>query len=191
VTIQLEVGSPTSFALITTNNCSSYYNISPAVIQIPAQAVAVNYTVTYSGTTVPQDCYQTFKISSITTSNYYMQNEVVYYSASVSRDISALVPPMILQLTTVPQTSSDVGRSIISTSSSSTTVQIISPKVYGLSFTRIGANSAGFSVTTSSEGIVYYTVVSAGTPSSLVTTTAIYNNSVSSAITYGYGSAVK
>ena len=189
VTIQLEVGSPSSFALITSHNCSSYFNISPPLIPIPASAKEVNYSVTYTGTTVPKECYQSFKISSITENNYYLQNSIVYYSASASIDNSGLTPPMILQLTTVAQVSSNLGYTIASknsTSTNSTSRQNL-PKVYTLSSIRIGSNSASFIVATWPAGIVYYTVVPAGTPVSLVTTAGIYNKSLSSGITYGNG----
>lgn len=96
---------------------------------------------------------------------------------------------MVLQLTTVPQSSSDVGRVIVSTSSSNSTSQKYIPNVYDLNSTQIGANTATFTTTTSYSGTVYYAVVAAGTPTSLVTTEKIYNNQINSAVSYGSGTA--
>ena len=184
------MSSPTSFALITTNNCSSQFDIKPSVIQIPAQTTSVKYNVTYKGNTIPPACSQTFKISSITTNNYYLQNQIVYYSASLSIDRTAVLSPMLLQLTTVPQNSSDVGHAIVSTSSSTTTSQKYTPYVYNLNSTQIGANAASFTATTSYSGTVYYAVVAAGTPTSLVTTDKIYNKQISSGVSYGSDTAI-
>jgi hypothetical protein len=96
---------------------------------------------------------------------------------------------MLLQLTTVPQNSSDVGHAIVSTKTSTTTSQKYSPFVYELSSTQISANSASFTATTSYTGTVYYAVVAAGTPTSLVTTDKIFKKQISSGVSYGSGVA--
>ena len=63
--------SPTQFALLATTNCNSAFVFNPAQrIEIPADTTLVNYTVTYTDTTIPSACSQTFSISSITANNY-------------------------------------------------------------------------------------------------------------------------
>ena len=189
VTVQLEVASPNSFALTTTHNCSSSYTITPAVILIPAQVTSVNYSITYAGSTIPPACAQTFKISSLTTNYYYLQNQVVYYSAALSIDKSYIESPMVLSLTTSPQESSDVGHTIVSTSSSTTSTSSGAkkyiPTVYTLVASAIGSNRANFTATTSYTGVLYFAVVSAGTPASLISATGIYGKSLSSGVVYG------
>ena len=97
---------------------------------------------------------------------------------------------MVLQLTTVPQNSTDVGHTIVSTSSVTTTSQKYIPNVYNLTSSQIGANAASFTATTSYSGTVYYAVVAAGTPTSLVTTDKIYNKQISSGVSYGSSNAI-
>jgi len=59
VTIQLEVPSTKEFVLVTTNNCSSFYVFEPAQrIIIPADTSNVSFTVAYTGTTIPEACWQ-------------------------------------------------------------------------------------------------------------------------------------
>jgi hypothetical protein len=188
VTIALQVPSPTSFGLITTNNCSSGFSISPSVILIPAQVTSVNYTVTYSGSTVPAACSQTFTISSISTNYYYLQNQVVYYSASLSIDKTAVQSSMILQLSTAYVVSSNVGATIITSSSN---IAVLAPSVYTLVASSIGSNYANFTVTTSYNGVLYYAVLAAGTPPSQVSQSAIYSQSLNSGVAYGSSIAAR
>ncbi len=94
---------------------------------------------------------------------------------------------MVLQLTTTPKESSDVGHTIISSTSSSATKY--TPAVYNATKNTIGSNSANFTVTTSYIGTIYYAIVTAGTPTSRITLEDIYNHKLTSGITYGQGTA--
>jgi len=92
---------------------------------------------------------------------------------------------MVLQLTTTPQESANVGHAIISTTSQQTTKY--TPTVYNLTKSTIGANAAHFIATTSYQGTVYFAVMPEGTPNTLVTVDAIYNGSLKGGVSYGNG----
>jgi hypothetical protein len=189
VNINLEVGSKTSFVLLSQTNCSSSFEFNPATrITIPADTTKVNFTVTYKGSAVPKECTQTFSISSQTTVNYYLENPTVYYSSSLSIDKTWVESPMVLELTTTPKSSADIGHSIITYSSTQTGQY--QPTVYKLSSNQIGSNTANFSATTSYDGTVFYAVVPAGTPSTLISAADIYGLSLKSGVSYGNSSAV-
>jgi hypothetical protein len=174
VTIQLEVPSPTEFALTTTNNCSSYFVFNPAQrIVIPADTSNVTFTVTYTGSTVPAACSQSFTISSLSTNNYVLKTPTIYYSSQLSIYKTDVERPMLLKITTTPESSVDVGHTIITSSSTQTTKYI--PEVYKVNKDSSGSNVATFTVTTSYIGQVFYAIVPAGTPQKLVTQAEIYN----------------
>lgn len=188
VNIDLEVASPTTFALLATSNCSSYFAFDPTSrINVPAQATKVSFTVTFTGASIPSACYQTFKISSLTTNNYYIETQTVYYSASLSIDKTWVESPMVLELSTTPKESADVGHTIISSTSVNT--EKYAPTVYKISTSTIGSNVANFIATTSYSGAVYYAVVMAGTPKQKVNIEAIKSNTLESGIAYGSSSA--
>jgi len=93
------VPSPTQFALLATTDCNSAFVFEPAQrIVIPADTTLVNYTVTYTGTTIPGACSQTFSIASLTSNNYELTNPTVYYSSKISIDKTAVQHPMLLRL---------------------------------------------------------------------------------------------
>ena len=160
---------------------------APSRITVPAQITTTQFTVTFTGSSVPAACQQTFSISSVTSNNYFLTNPTVYYSALLSIDKTWVESPMVLQLTTTPQTSTDVGHTILSTTSASAVKYI--PTVYNLTQGTIGANAANFIATTSYQGIVYFAVVPAGAPNDLITAEAIYNNTVKGAVSFGKGDA--
>jgi hypothetical protein len=114
-TIQLEVASPTDFALTFNTSCNSNFTFIPASrISIPAQATTVNFYVKYTGLTVPAACQLNFSISAHTTNNFVLANPIVYLSGKASFDKSYTTPPLILELTTVPQNSTNVGTLVVS-----------------------------------------------------------------------------
>lgn len=79
---------------------------------------------------------------------------------------------MLLELSTTPKSSSDVGHTVYSMSSNKS---VYSPTVYKVIAKNIGSNSATFTAVTSYIGAVYFAVVAAGTPHSRVTQSEIYN----------------
>jgi hypothetical protein len=190
VTINLTVANPTDFALLFTQNCSNGFTFNPSNrISVPAKASSVTFSVTYSGTTIPTECTQSFTISSLTANNYIIATPNVYYSASVSIDKSSTLSPMLLQLTTTPVKSTSVGYSIVSSSSSQASITKYTPKIYTLVSNTLASNIASFNLTTSYGGTIYFAVVPAGTPAAKITSAAIYSNSLTSGITYGSGLA--
>lgn len=188
VRIQLEVPSPTQFALLTSTNCSNNFIFSPAQrIDIPADTTLVIFTVTYNGTTIPAACTQNFSIASLTSNNYEIKNPTVYYSSKISIDKTSVQRPMLLRLTSTSRTSIDVGASIISSTSSLTADY--KPTVYKLLQISLGSNTVNYTATTSYIGAIYYAIVKGGTPNSQISHSNIYNNSVSSGLLYGEASA--
>ena len=80
----------------------------------------------------------------------------------MSIDKTSIEHPMLLRLSSTSVTSTDVGRSIIT--STSNTVLSYAPKVYKLAKVTIGSNSANFTATTSYMGILHYAIVKGDTP---------------------------
>lgn len=95
---------------------------------------------------------------------------------------------MLLQLTTTARSSTEVGHTIISTTSTNTAKY--TPTVYNLAQGQIGANSASFIATTSYQGVVYFAVLAAGTPETLITAEGIYNNTAKGGVSFGSGEAL-
>lgn len=129
------------------------------------------------------------KIASITSSNYVLAYSSVYISASLSIDKSDVSSPMYIYVSYAFKNSTNVGHSIISQESNSKDKDKYKPVIYTCKSATVGSNTASFTATTSEKGVVYYAVILAGTPSSSVSQTSIYNNSVSSGVTYGNSTA--
>lgn len=116
-TIQLQVKSPTDFALTYTTTCNSNFSFNPPNrIPISAQTDSTTFYVSYNGSTVPPACSLNFSISALTSNNFVLANSVVYLSGKQSIDLTAYMPPLILELTTTPQNSTDVGKPVLSSS---------------------------------------------------------------------------
>jgi hypothetical protein len=150
---------------------------------VPAQKTNVTFTVAYTGSQVPPACTQNFTISSLTTNNYYLESPSVYYSSSLSIDKTQVLSPLVLELSTSPKSSGDVGHAIYSGGSTSSSKY--APSVYNVTSTAIGSNSATFKATTSYIGTVYFAVVISGTPTTRITAPLIYNQSTPSGVAYG------
>jgi hypothetical protein len=194
--IELEVPSPTDFALTYTTNCNSNFSFNPAKrINIPAQAKKVSLYITYTGSIVPAACRLNFTISALTNNNFELATPVVYLSARPSFDRSSNRPPLILELTTNFQNSTQVGTLVFSRSnnssstSSSRNQQGNRPTLYEINATSVGANSATFSGATSIVGTLFYVVLPTGTPTSSITQSQIYSNNLTNAIQYGNSTA--
>lgn len=96
-TIQLEVKSPSDFALTYTTTCDSNFSFSPASrINIPAQTDSTTLYVSYKGNTVPVACLLNFSISALSSNNFVLAKSVVYLSGKPSIDLTASKPPLIL-----------------------------------------------------------------------------------------------
>jgi hypothetical protein len=68
---------------------------------------------------VPPACSLNLSISALSSINFVLSNSIVYLSGKQSNDLSASKPPLILELTTTPRNSTNVGRPVLSTSDSS------------------------------------------------------------------------
>lgn len=64
------------------------------------------------------------------------------------------------------------------------------PTVYNLALDVVGPNFANLTATTSYEGIVYYAIVPAGTPETLLSSSAIYDKTLKAALIYGTADAI-
>ena len=90
---------------------------------------------------------------------------------------------MLLRLSNSPIDSVDVGKSIITKTSTQTTQY--KPTVYSLQKIAFGSNSINFTVTTSYIGTVHYAIVQGGTPNSKINQTEIYHKNLSVGVAYG------
>lgn len=191
-TIMLEVANPNEFALIFTNDCNSDFVFNPASrIAVPPKATSASFSVRYKGTVIPPACQLNFTISSLTTTNFILATPTVYLSSSVSIDKSSTTPPMLLELTTSPKNSSNVGYTIVSTSSDNSKAysKAYTPSIYVLNSTALASNRATFLATTSDPGTIYFVVVASGTPERYITQALIFGRNVSSSVTYGNATA--
>jgi hypothetical protein len=194
-TFKLDVPSPTDFALTFAHNCNSNFSFSPSSrISIPAQSSSVNFYVQYNGKTVPSACQLNFSISALTSNNFVLANPIVYLSGKTSIDKSSNTPPLILELTTTPQNSTNVGAIVVSnlttgSSSSSKYYSANAPTLYTLNVSGTGANHADLMATTSTNGTIYYAILSSGTPTGNITQSAIYSKNLSNAIAFGNSNA--
>jgi hypothetical protein len=188
--IQLEVPSPSDFALTFTTTCNANFTFDPVSrISIPAQTTSASLSVAYKGQTVPAACYLNFSISSVSVNNFVLATPVVYLSGKPSIDKSSNTPPLILELTTSPQNSTNVGSIVVSNSSatsSSLKYQTANaPTIYALNVSLAGANSGTFVATTSTSGTIYYAILASGTPTANITQVQIYNLNLTNAVAYG------
>ena len=190
-TFTLPVTSDTEFALTFVHNCNANFTFSPdSRIGIPAQTTAVNLYVQYSGQVVPSACQLNFSISSIKSNNFALANPILYLSGKTSIDKSSNTRPLILELTTYPQNSTNVGAMVVSnssngTSSSSNYYTSNAPTIYALNSSDIGANHANFLAVTSTVGTIYFAILNSGTPTSSIQQAQIYNQSLKSSVSFG------
>lgn len=138
---------------------------------------------------VPSACQIDLKISSITALNYVLDHSTLYISGSLSIDKSATSSPLILNITYTPQNSTNVGYNIVGSEGTSTQKASLKPKIYQVQNNAIGSNTATFTITTSENGTVYYSIIQAGTPTDSITQESIYKRTISTSITYGNATA--
>ena len=184
VNIDLEVPSSTDLTLLMETNCSHLFSFSPAQrLPVPADTTTVNFTVTYTGTTIPATCSQKFSVTSVSSHNYEIKNPTVYYSAKVSIDKTAVQHPMLLRLSSEAISSTNVGHSIVSNASS--VAASYAPRLYQVDKIAVGSNSGNFTATSSYVGTLYYAVIKGGTPAAKVNRTGIYYKNLTMGVTYG------
>lgn len=90
---------------------------------------------------------------------------------------------MLLRLSSTPMLSTDIGRSIV-TSTSSLAAQY-APRVYQLDQISIGSNSANLTATTSYIGVLHYAIVKAGTPNNQISQADINSQNLTAGVVYG------
>lgn len=194
-TFTLPVASPIEFAISFVHNCNTNFTFSPdSRIAIPAQTTSVNLYVQYTGQVVPSACQLNFSISSLTNNNFALAYPSLYLSGKISIDKSSNTPPLILELTTYPQNSTNVGAIIVSsssngTSSSSKYYTSNAPTLYTLNISDIGANHANFLAITSTLGTIYYAILNSGTPTNNILQAQIYNQNLTNSVSFGKSAA--
>lgn len=136
--------------------------------------------VTYTGNKVPTMCQIYFTISSVTSTNYVLPNQLLYLSASVSIDRTATLAPMILTIGPSARQSSGVGFAILESPTDK-----IKPTVYKITGSSILANSAHFTVSVSEQGTLYYVIMPIGVNRASIQQSSIYGQSLSAGVSYG------
>lgn len=157
--------SSNSFTLFYTHNCSDKYSLSPSSSLLIASGTnSTNISITYKGSVVPPVCAISFSLS-YSNYNYQLANKTLYVAGYISTDKSSVVPPMRLVISPAVLNSTDVGKTVLTNSSS--LVTRLKPIIYSLAVTDRKSNTANFSAVLTEIGTLYYVIMSAGSPETL------------------------